>query len=225
MLNFAQGDDMTIGAYYETFTTRIAIFERQGCSFVNQYLLDTETVTLYPGQTYDVLTPDEKARTQKVAKDKYLGVLFLMRSGKRYQQLQIDIKNDHVKGVDGAFPDSLPAAMQIMNDWKPLVAETNGQVSLGTAFAQEGKSKKQSKGRLPDAGWNALSPEAKSKLVQKRKDDKAKKAAGASGDVKKSSKKDDDDDSLVASTKSMAELQNENARLKRRLSYRNNKQR
>ena len=82
MLNFAQGDDMTIGAYYETFTTRIAIFERQGCSFVNQYLLDTETVILYPGQTYDVLTPDEKARTQKVAKDKYLGVLFLMRSGK-----------------------------------------------------------------------------------------------------------------------------------------------
>jgi hypothetical protein len=140
-----------------------------------------------------------------------------MRSGKRYQQLQIDIKNDHAKGVEGAFPDSLPAAMQTMNDWKPLVAETNGQVSLGTAFAQEGKSKKQSKGRLPDAGWNALSPEAKSKLVQKRKDDKAKKAAGASGDVKKSSKKDDDDDSLVASTKSMAELQNENARLKRRL--------
>ena len=144
MLNFAQGDDMNIGTYYEKFTTRMAIFERQGCSFVNQYLLDAETVLLYPGQTYDALTPEEKARTQKVARDKYLGVLFLMRSGKRYQQLQIDIKNDHAKGVDGAFPDSLPAAMQIMNDWKPLVPETNGQVLLGTAFAQEGK-KKQSK--------------------------------------------------------------------------------
>jgi hypothetical protein len=107
--------------------------------------------------------------------------------------------------------------MQIMNDWKPLVAETNSQVSLGTAFAQEGK-KKQSKGRLPDAEWNALSPEAKSKLVQKRKDDNAKKkAASASGDAKKSSKKDDDDDSSVSSSKSMSELQNENARLKQRL--------
>jgi hypothetical protein len=88
MLNFAQGDDMTIGVYYEKFTTRMSIFERQGCLFVNQYLLDTETVILYPGQTYDALTSDEKARTQKVPRDKYLGVLFLMRSGKRYQQLQ-----------------------------------------------------------------------------------------------------------------------------------------
>ena len=137
-------------------------------SFVNQHLLDTETVILYPGQTYDALTPDKKARTQKIARDKYLGTLFLMRSGKRYHRLQIDIKNDHAEGIDGAFPDRFPAAMQIMNDWKPLVAETNSQVSLGTAFAQEGK-KKQSKGRLPDAEWNALSPEAKSKLVQKRK--------------------------------------------------------
>jgi len=108
--------------------------------------------------------------------------------------------------------------MQIMNDWKLLVAETIGQVSLGTAFAQEGKSKKQSKGRLPDAEWNALSPEAQSKLVQKSKDDKAKsKAAGASGDAKKSSASKDDDDSSVSSTKSMAELQSENARLKRTL--------
>ena len=144
MLNFAQGDDMTIGTCYEKFTTRMSIFERQGCSFVNQHLLNTEAVLLYPGQTYDALTPDEKARTQKVARDKYLGVLFLVRSGKCYHQLQFDIKNDHAQGVDGAFPDSLPAAMQIMNDWKPLVAETNSQVLLGTAFAQEGK-KKQSK--------------------------------------------------------------------------------
>ena len=65
------------------FTTLMTIFERQGCSFVNQYLLDTETVLLYLGQTYDALTPDEQARTQKIARDKYLGVLFLMRSGKR----------------------------------------------------------------------------------------------------------------------------------------------
>ena len=34
MLNFAQGDDMTLGTYYEKFTTRMAIAERAGCSFV-----------------------------------------------------------------------------------------------------------------------------------------------------------------------------------------------
>jgi len=218
MLNFAQGDDMPIGMYYEKFLTRISIAERAGCSFVSQQLLDSETLILYPGQSYDVLSDVEKARTDKVARDKYLGVLFLMRSGKRYHQLQIDIKNDHAKGVDGAFPDSLPEALQIMNDWKPLVAEPNTQASLGTAFVQGGASKKQSKGRLCDADWNALTPEAKSKLVQKRKDDKAKsKAAGASGDAKKSSSSKDDDDSSVVSTKSMAELQNENARLKKSL--------
>jgi hypothetical protein len=55
MLNFAQGDDMTIGAYYEKFTTRKAIFERAGCSFVTQYLLDTEAVLLYPGRSYDII--------------------------------------------------------------------------------------------------------------------------------------------------------------------------
>jgi len=63
-----------------------------------------------------------------------------------------------------------------------------------------------------------LSPKAKSKLVQKLKDDNAKKkAAGASGDAKKSSASKDDDDSSVASSKSVVELQNENARLKQRL--------
>lgn len=103
-----------------------------------------------------------------------------MRSGKRYQQLQIDIKNDHAKGVDGAFPDSLPAAMQIMNDWKPLVAEPSNQVLLGTAFAQGGTLKKQSKSQLSDAVWNALTPEARSKLVQKRKEDRAKAKAASS---------------------------------------------
>ena len=35
MLNFAQGDDMTLGMYYEKFTTRVAIAERAGCSFVS----------------------------------------------------------------------------------------------------------------------------------------------------------------------------------------------
>lgn len=71
---------------------------------------------------------------------------------------------------------------------------------------------------MPDADWNALSPEAKSKLVQKRKDNRAKaKAASALGDAKKLLASKDNEDSSVASTKSMADLQIENARLKKLL--------
>ena len=157
----------------------------------------------------------ERLKVEKAAKDKYLAVLFLMRSGKRHLQLQNDIKNDHAKGVDNAFPTTIASAMQILNDYKPVVTEAPKQAALGTAFAQGGSNKKKTEGQLTDAQWNALSPEAKSALVKKRKDEKAAKDAAASGGAKKSSTKKDDDDSSVSSTKSMADLQKENARLKR----------
>ena len=54
-LNFAQGDDMTLGMYYEKFTTRVAIAERAGCSFITPSLLDLETETLFPSQDYSAL--------------------------------------------------------------------------------------------------------------------------------------------------------------------------
>ena len=111
MLNFAQGDDMTLGMYYEKFTTRVAIAERAGCFFVTQSLLDSETEVLFPSQGYSVLGDPEKLKVQKTAKDKYLAVLFLMRSGKRHLQIQNDIKNDHGKGVENAFPPSVAAAI------------------------------------------------------------------------------------------------------------------
>jgi hypothetical protein len=86
---------MTLGMHYEKFTTRVAIAERAGCSFVTQSLLDSETKVLYTGQSHSVLGAPEKLKVEKAAKDKYLAVLFLMRSGKRHLQLQNDIKNDH----------------------------------------------------------------------------------------------------------------------------------
>jgi hypothetical protein len=92
--------------YYEKFTTRVEIAERAGCSFVTQHLLDSETELLYQGQSYSALSDVEKAKVEKAAQDKYLAVLFLMRSGKRHLQLQNDIKNDHAKGVENAFPST-----------------------------------------------------------------------------------------------------------------------
>ena len=102
---------------------------------------------------------------EKAARDKYLAILYLMRSGKLYLQLQNDIQNDHAKGVENSFPTTVALAMQIMNDFKAVITETTNQASRGTAFAQGGKTKKHLKDRLTDAKWNALSLEAKSKLM------------------------------------------------------------
>ena len=66
MLNFVQGDDMTLGMYYEKFTTRVAIAERTGCSFVTQSLLDSETEVLFPSQGYSVIGEPEKLKVQKL---------------------------------------------------------------------------------------------------------------------------------------------------------------
>ena len=158
-------------------------------------LLDTEVELLYPGPTYKSLQATEKARVEKTARDKYLAVLYLMRSGKRHVQLQNDIKNDHAKGVENSFPATVAAAMQIMNDFKPVITESQQQVSWGTAFAQK-SSKKSLKGRLTDEQWNALSPEEKTKLTEKQKAEKAKKDAsknaGTTAKPKKSSSDDDD---------------------------------
>ena len=43
MLNFSQGEDMTLGMYYEKFNTRVAFAESAGCTFMTETLLDTET--------------------------------------------------------------------------------------------------------------------------------------------------------------------------------------
>lgn len=64
------------GTYYEKFLTQVAIAEWAGCLFFTQYHLDAETVTLYPGWSYNALADIKKTKVQKVAQDKYLGVLF-----------------------------------------------------------------------------------------------------------------------------------------------------
>jgi hypothetical protein len=83
MLNFSQGEDMTLGTYYKKFNTCVAIAECAGCSFVTTSLLDNETEVMYPGTiSFDDLQPDEQTMVEKSNRDKYLAVLYLMRSGK-----------------------------------------------------------------------------------------------------------------------------------------------
>ena len=54
-------------------------------------------------------------------------------------------KNDHAKGMENGFPSAVAAAMQILNNFKPVVMEAVKWVAIGTSFAQDRK-KKQSKG-------------------------------------------------------------------------------
>ena len=120
--------------------------------------------------------------------------------------------------MKNSFPATVAAAMQIMNDFKPVITEAQRQVSLGTAFTQK-STKKGSTGRLTDEQWNALTPDEKKKLLKKRKADKAKKDAAAEAGTTAKPKKSlgDDDDSSLNSTKSMADLEKDNTRLKRQL--------
>jgi hypothetical protein len=104
ILNFSQGQDMTLGAYYKKFNTCVAIEERAGCAFVTKSLLDTESEVLFLGTLgFKALQANKKVKVEKAARDKYLAVLYLMRSGKRHLQLQNDIKNDHAKGMENSF--------------------------------------------------------------------------------------------------------------------------
>ena len=101
---------------------------------------------MFPGTAgFNALQANKKAKVEKVARDKYLAVLYLMRSGKRHLQLQNDIKNDHSKGVENSFPKTVALAMQIMTDFKLVITESSNQALLGTGFAQGGTAKKQSK--------------------------------------------------------------------------------
>ncbi len=68
MLNFAQSNDMMLGMYYDKFTTRVAIAERAGCSFVTPSLLDLETETLFPSQDYSALGDPYKLKVKKNCK-------------------------------------------------------------------------------------------------------------------------------------------------------------
>ena len=80
MLNFSQGEDMTLGMYYKKFNTRVAIAESVGCIFMTETLLDMEAELLHPGKTYESLQTTEQVKVEKTARDKVL-------AGKRHVQL------------------------------------------------------------------------------------------------------------------------------------------
>ena len=69
MLNFSQGEEMTLGMYCKKFNTCAAIAKSAGCTFMTETLLDTKAELLYPGTTYMSLQATEKAQVEKMARD------------------------------------------------------------------------------------------------------------------------------------------------------------
>ena len=63
MLNFSQGEDMTLGMYYKKFNTRVAIADCAGCLFVTKSLLDTKTEIMFQGTSG--LQANEKVKLKK----------------------------------------------------------------------------------------------------------------------------------------------------------------
>jgi hypothetical protein len=129
--------------------------------------------------------------------------LFLDRSDKKHDQLKDDIKNTYSKGNKNAFPTTISATMQLMQEYRKLQPDKAAVPAQGTAFAQKGgKGGKKQMARLTNDEWWALSPEERTKIDEKRKAAKLTAAKTADGDKKPKSKakdSDDDDDKSVAS--------------------------
>ena len=90
-------------------------------------------------------------------------------------QLKKDVANDYSKGNTNAYPNNIHKAFTLMNECKPLKLDTLVIPAQGTAFVTNSQGdKKKVKGKiktkyLKDTEWNALSPEAQSKIIEAHK--------------------------------------------------------
>jgi hypothetical protein len=133
-----------------------------------------------------------------------------------HSQLKKDVANDYSKGNTNAYPNDIHKALTLMNEYKPLKLDTPVVPAQGTAFVTKDQGgKKKGKGKtkyLKDTEWNALSPEAQSKIIEARKkgkDDDEDKNSVASN---KSSK------TIKSLSKTMKSLEKDNRRLKKSVS-------
>jgi hypothetical protein len=85
-----------------------------------------------------------------------------------HSQLKKDVANNYSKGNTDAYPKDIHKALTLMNKYKPLKLDAQVVPAQGSAFVTGGQGGKGRKGvrYLQDAEWNALSPEAKSKIIQ-----------------------------------------------------------
>jgi hypothetical protein len=122
----------------------------------------------------------EKFLHKTQEKKKSSGILFFLflspqnrflSNRKRQPRLKKDIANTYSKGNTDAYPKDIHKALTLMNEYEPLKLDAQVVPAQGTAFVTGGQGGKGRKGAkyLQDAKWNALSPEAKSKIIKARK--------------------------------------------------------
>jgi hypothetical protein len=166
---------------------------------------------------YDTLSPAKKKMVVDVVEQEYLAYLFINNSNaKMHSQLRKDIANNYSKGNMDAYPKDIHKALTLMNEYKLLKLDAQVVPAQGTVFVTGGQGSKGRKGAkyLQDAEWNALSPEAKSKIIEA-----SKKGA-------KDGEDNDDKSSLSAKlvktikslSKTMRSLEKDNKRLKKSVS-------
>jgi hypothetical protein len=146
----------------------------------------------------------------------YLAYLFRNNrsNAKLHIQLKKDVANDYSKGSTDAYPTNIHKALTLMNEYKPLKLDAPTLSAQGTAFVTGGKNNEkkggdkgaESKEYIKASKWNELSPEAKTKIIEARKQSKAR----------------DDDNKSVALVKSLSKtinsLEKSNRKLKKSVS-------
>ncbi len=191
ILSFRQDDQVGNATYYDWLTTTVEVACQAGVCCHSPDLLEDKAAQLNMA-VYDMLSPAKKKVVVDVVEQEYLAYLFINNSNaKMHSQLKKDVANDYSKGNMDAYPTDIHKALTLMNEYKPLKLDAQVIPAQGTAFftgGQGGKGKKGAK-YLQDAEWNALSPEAKSKIIEARK-------KGAKGD-------EDNDDKSSLSAKSV----------------------
>ncbi len=171
ILSFHQDNQIGNATYYDRFTTRVEVACQAGVCYHSPDLLE-EKATELKMAAYDTLSPAKMITVVDVVKQEYLAYLFINNSNaKMHSQLKKDVANDYSKGNTDAYPKDIHKVLTLMNKYKPLKLDVQVIPAQGTGFVTGGQDVKGRKGAkyLQDDEWNALSPEAKSKIIKARK--------------------------------------------------------
>jgi hypothetical protein len=187
-----------------------------GVCYYSLDLLEDKATQLKMG-SYDTLSDTDKKKVIDSIEQEYLAYLFLNNSNaKMHSQLKKDVANDYSKGNTNAYPNDIHKALTLMNEYKPLKLDTPAIPVQGTAFVTKDQGgKKKGKGKtkyLNGTEWNALSPEAQSKIIEARKKGKDDYEDEKSVASNKSSK------TIKSLSKTMKLLEKDNQRLKKSVS-------
>ena len=78
-------------------------------------LLDLEAQEKYTRDYKDLTSDSEKLDVCCITQDKYLAMLYIMRSEAANDQLKDSIKNNYSKGILVVYPSTIPNVMMYMN--------------------------------------------------------------------------------------------------------------